>query len=167
MRGRQRARGERKTDETEPLEGLAKIGFHYFLKHMSGYHGSEDAFAAIRNFITSGKAEDVFRFISGWTNHFVVDITSGESPAGYRPLLLASSSYKRLQCQMQFFIHPKHSSPIYRLDRFTLPIYTIDLGRNPSLIDYPQAKRHSFTYSDTLGEKGYDGEIKEEPIRAR
>lgn len=149
------------------FRGLAKIGFHYFLKHMGGFHGSEDTFAGIRDFITGGKAEDVSRFISGWTNHFIVDVTPGESPAGYRHLLLARSNYERLLCKMQFFIHPKHSSPIYRLDRFTLPVYTIDLGRNLSLIDYPQAKRHSFTYFDKRGEDGYDGEMKEEPLRPR
>ena len=148
------------------FRGLAKMGFHYFLKHMRGFHGSEATFAGIRDFITDGKAEDVFRFISGWTNHRVVDIMPGESRAGYRHLLLAYSNYERLLCKMQFFVHPKHSSTIYRYDRLTPPIYTINLGRNPSRIDYPQATRHSFTYLDALEENGYDGEMKGEPLRA-
>jgi hypothetical protein len=50
---------------------------------MDNFHGSEDAFAGIRDFIIGGKAEDVFRFISGWTNHLVVDIAPRVSPAGY------------------------------------------------------------------------------------
>jgi hypothetical protein len=134
------------------FRGLAKIGFHYFMKHMRGFHGSEDTFAGIRDFITGGKAEDVFRFISGWTNHCVVDIAPGESRAGYRHLLLAHSNYERLLCRMQFFVHPKHPSPIYRFNRLTPPIYTMNLERNPSLIDYPQAIRHSFIYLDVIRE---------------
>lgn len=126
------------------FRGLAKIGFHYFLKHVRGFHGSEDAFADIRGFITNGKAEDVDRFVSGRTNHLDVNILPGESPAGYRHLLIARASYEQLFCKMQFFIHPKYSSPIYRLDRHALPVYTVNLGRNPSRIDYPQARRHFF-----------------------
>src|SRR5205085_681578 len=102
------------------FRGLAKIGFHYFLKHMAGFRGSEDAFAGIRGFITDGRAADVDRFVTGRVNHLLVDILPGESPVGYKHLLVARATYEQLLCRMQFFIHPKHSSPIYRLDRFTL-----------------------------------------------
>lgn len=149
------------------FRGLAKIGFHYFLKHMSGFQGSEDAFAGIRDFIMNGKAEDVDRFVSGRTNHIITDILPSESPTGYRHLLIARSNYEQLLCKMQFFIHPKYSSPIYRLDRYALPVYTVNLGRNPSRIDYPQARRHFFTYSDAYREEGYDGEMKEEALRPK
>lgn len=149
------------------FRGLAKIGFHYFLKHMKGFHGSEDAFAGIRDFIMNGKAKDVDRFVSGYGEHLIVDIVPGEPAAGYRHLLIARSNYHQLLCKMQFFIHPKYSSPIYRLDRYALPVYTINLGRNPSRIDYPQAHRHYFTYSDVYQKDGYDGEMKEETLRAK
>jgi hypothetical protein len=147
------------------FRGLAKIGFHYFLKHISGFHGSEDAFTEIREFITNGKAEDVDRFVSGRVSHLIIDIVPGESPIGYRHVLIARANYAQLQCKLQFFIHPKYSTPIYRLDRYALPIYTINLGRNPSRIDYPRACRHYFTYLDSYKHEGYDGVMREERVR--
>lgn len=149
------------------FRGLAKIGFHYFLKHTRGFHGSEDTFAGIRDFIMDGKAEDVDRFVSGRTNHLTADIVPGESPAGYRHFLIARADYEQLLCRMQFFIQPKYSSAIYRINRFVLPVYTIHLGRNPSRIVYPRASRHYFTYSDEYKREGYDGEMREEPLRPR
>jgi hypothetical protein len=149
------------------FRGLAKIGFHYFLKHMRGFHGSEDAFAGIRDFILDGKAKDVDRFVSGRTNHLAADIFPGESPVGYRHLLIARADYEHLVCRMQFFIHPKYSSPIYRVERFALPVYTVRLGKNSSRIIYPRASRHYFTYSDEYQREGYDGEMREEPERLR
>lgn len=47
------------------FRGLAKIGFHYFLKCMPDFHGSEHVFAEIRDFITAGTASDVDRFVNG------------------------------------------------------------------------------------------------------
>lgn len=149
------------------FRGLAKIGFHYFLKHMRGFHGSEAAFAGIRDFILDGKAEDVDRFVSGRTNYLAADIFPGESPVGYRHLLIARADYEQLVSRMQFFIHPKYSSPIYRVERFALPVYTVRLGKSPSRIIYPRASRHYFTYSDEYGREGYDGEMREEPLRLR
>jgi hypothetical protein len=147
------------------FRGLAKIGFHYFLKYMGGFHGSEDAFDGIRDFITSGKDEDVDRFVLGRTNYLMVDIVPGESQVGYRHLLVARASFEHLSCDMQFFIHPKYSSPIYPLDRFGLPFYRINLGRNPARIDYYRACKHSFTYSDSYLKEGYIGEVREELVR--
>jgi hypothetical protein len=149
------------------FRGLAKIGFHYFLKHMRGFHGSENTFTGIRDFIMDGQAEDVDRFVSGRTNHITADIIPGESPAGYFHLLSARADYERLLCKMQFFIQPKYSSALYRLDRFILPVYTIHLGRNPSRIVYPRASRHYFTYSDEYKREGYNGEMREEPLCPR
>ena len=52
------------------FRGLAKIGFHYFLKHMPGFDGSEQAFTGIRNFILAGTASDVDNFVLvGKTNY--------------------------------------------------------------------------------------------------
>jgi hypothetical protein len=60
------------------FRGLAKIAFHYFLKHMEGFHGSEDAFSDIRNFIIDGRREDVDTFVSGRQSHLKTNIVPGE-----------------------------------------------------------------------------------------
>lgn len=85
------------------FRGLAKIGFHYFLKHMSGFHGSEDAFTEIREFITNGKAEDVDRFVPGRASHLILDIVPGESPTGYRHVLIARSNHERIHKVSDFY----------------------------------------------------------------
>ena len=162
------AKSVMKANPTEKyFRGLAKIGFHYFLKHMEGFHGSEEAFRAIREFIMNGKAEDVDRFVEGRQSHLVVDIAPGESPTGFRHVLVARASYEKLLCRMQFFIHPKYLSSIYKTNPYTLSIYTVNLGRNPSRIDYPYARSHSFTYSDEHRGAGFDGVTKGEIIWPR
>lgn len=164
----QEARVHMSANPTEKyFRGLAKIGFHYFLKHMGGFHGSEAPFTDVRNFITDGKAPDVDRFVSGRQSALKIDIVPGEPAAGYRHVLVARSTYEELLCRMQFFIHPIYSSPIFKVERYALPIYTINLGRNPSKIAYPRACRHSFTYFGEEGSSGYDGVIKEESVQAR
>jgi hypothetical protein len=150
------------------FRGLAKIAFHYFLKHIGGFRGSEDAFSGIRNFITQGRREDVDTFVSGRQSHLKTDIIPGEEPVeGYRHVLFALCSYERIICKMQFFIHPKYSSPIYRVERYTLPIYTVNLGRNPSRIAYERACSHSFTYFGKDEVAGYDGIMREEKVVPR
>jgi hypothetical protein len=164
----QEARVSMSANPTEKyFRGLAKIGFHYFLKHMRGFHGSEESFSGIRNFITQGKREEVDTFVAGRQSHLKVDIVPGESAVGYRHLLVARSTYEQLLCRMQFFIHPKYSSAIYRLDRHALPVYTVNLGRNPSRIAYEQSCSHSFIYSGEDRIAGYDGVMREEKVGPR
>jgi hypothetical protein len=134
------------------FRGLAKIGFHYFLKHMTEFHGSEDCFAGIRYFITQGRAEDVDRFTDGRVNYLPVDdVQPKPSPVGYHHHLEAEADCRRLLSRLQFFIGPG----------FTLPVYTIYLGRSPLLVDYTRRCAHSFIYSDRHRQKGYDGGMAE------
>lgn len=149
------------------FRGLAKIGFHYFLKHMSGFHGSEPAFADVRNFIVAGTATDVERFVEGWREDLVTDIVWGESAAGYRHMLIARSNYQELIAKMQFFVPPRYQRGLYPPDMRVLPPYTIRLGKNPSRVDYPRACSHSFTYSEVYKAEGYDGVVRSENIRPR
>ena len=51
------------------FRALAKIGFHYFLKHTSRFRGDEDAFAGIRNFIMNGG--DYRKFVGTSTRQIV------------------------------------------------------------------------------------------------
>jgi hypothetical protein len=132
------------------FRGLAKIGFHYFLKHMPEFHGSEDCFASIRYFITQGRPEDVDVFTQGRVNHiFVDDVQAKPSPVGYHHHLEAEADCRQLISRLQFFIGPG----------FTLPTYTIYLGKSPLLVDYTRRCAHSFTYSDEDRIGSYDGEM--------
>jgi hypothetical protein len=134
------------------FRGLAKIGFHYFVKHMPEFHGSEDCFAGIRYFITDGNKEDVYRFTAGWVNHFTVDdVQARPSPAGYYHRLEAQADCRQLISRLQFFIGPG----------FRLPVHTIYLGPSPLLVDYTRRCAHSFIYSDGRRQDGYDGEMRE------
>lgn len=149
------------------FRGLAKIGFHYFLKCMPDFHGSEHVFAEIRDFITAGTASDVDRFVNGRQSQLFTDVAWGESATGYRHLLIARASYHELISKMQFFIPERHRTPLYRPDICVLPIYTIRLGRNPARIDHPRASSHSFTYSEKYKAEGYDGVLRSESIQPR
>lgn len=132
------------------FRGLAKIGFHYFLKHMPEFHGSEDYFAGIRQFITQGRAEDVYRFTEGWVNHLLVDdLQARPSPVGYYHSLEAVADRDRLISRLRFFIGPG----------VLLPSYTIHLGDSPLLIDFKRASAHSYRYCDDYRKDGYDGEM--------
>lgn len=79
--------------------------------------------------------------------------------------LLLAQAADELSCKMQFFIHPRYSSPIHQIHRYALPIYTIKLGRNPSRIYYTRARGHAFTYSDDHKKDGFDGVMSEHPVR--
>lgn len=109
------------------FRGLAKIGFHYFLKHMREFRGSEDCFAGIRYFITDGNKEDVYRFTAGWENHLTVDDAQARpSAAGYYHRLEAQADCRLLVSRLQFFIG----------SGLRLPIHTIYLGASPLLVEY-------------------------------
>ena len=134
------------------FRGLAKIGFHYFLKHMTEFHGSEDCFAGIRHFITEGSAEEVDLYTHGRVNHILIDdVQARPSPAGYHHHLEAEADCRRLLSRLQFFIGPG----------FTLPVYTIFLGRSPLLVEYTRRRAHTFTYTERHRDGGYDGEMLE------
>lgn len=132
------------------FRGLAKIGFHYFLKHMPEFHGSEDCFASIRDFITRGQVEDVYRFTAGWVNHLTVDdVQARPSPDGYYHRLEAQADCRQLVSRLQFFIGPG----------FRLPVHTIYLGPSPLRVEYTRRCAHTFIYSDGHCLSGYDGEM--------
>lgn len=144
------------------FRALAKIGFHYFLKHVPGFHGSESTFAPIRDFISGGVPADVDSFIAGRREQISTDINWGDSATGYRHVLVARTNYHELTAKMQFFIPERYRIPLLRPQVHVLPIYTIMLGRNPSRLDVPRAFSHSFTYTNELD--GYDGVLHAENI---
>jgi hypothetical protein len=132
------------------FRGLAKIGFHYFLKYMPEFHGAEDCFAGIRYFITQGRKEDVYRFTTGWVNHLTVDdVQAKATPVGYHHRLEAQADCHQLISRLQFFIG----------QGLRLPVYTIYLGVSPLLVDYTRRCAHSFIYSDEYRKDRFDGEM--------
>lgn len=132
------------------FRGLAKIGFHYFLKHMPEFHGSEDCFGGVRHFITEGGPEEVDLFTHGRVSQIPIDdLQAKPSPAGYHHHLETQADSRRLLSRLQFFIGPG----------FRLPVYTIFLGWSPLLIDSTRGCAHSFTYTER--DDGYVGEMHE------
>ena len=129
------------------IRGLAKIGFHYFLKHMGMFHGSEDIFKEIRSFITKGN-ENVGQYVSGVvTYHTVEGFPPSTSVTNFRHILSAHISNQLLFARLQFFLGPG----------VTLPSYTINLGRRPASVNWPQIRNHAFIYSEDYKQDGYDG----------
>jgi len=137
------------------FRALAKIGFHYFLKHVNQFDGSEDAFQDIREFITHGG--DVDKFIGFSSQQLAIQIYSGLTPSTYvHVLAIEINTY--IFSRLQFFLGPDYR-PL---------VWTIRLGKNPSKIHYPQAIGHSFAYYEDGRQDNYDGEMADvTPIRKR
>jgi hypothetical protein len=131
------------------FRAVAKIGFHYFLKFMRQFYGSEDNFAEIRNFILNGG--EVSNFVHVSENQIIAQVLEGYVPETYNHLLAARSNYKRLWCKLQFFLGPDYLPPVY----------IINLGESPSKIDYNLTYAHQFEYYRDGKHNSYDGELVE------
>ncbi len=129
------------------FRALAKIGFHYFLKRMPKFHGSEDTFADIKNFIKQGGIDDVDNVVSGSLDQISTEITRGMRPVHYCHLLATGVNDQWLISKLQFFLGPD----------FLAPIYVIKLGENPSPIWYQEVHSDAFIYYENREQDGYDG----------
>jgi len=136
------------------FRALAKIGFHYFLKQMPHFRGSEPAFADIQSFIKQGELAEVERFISLTPKQISSDITKGYRPENYCHLLLTGVNYHSFLTKLQFFLGPDYSPPVY----------LIYLGKNPSLVQHREAHSHAFVYYENGPQDGYDGYVTEGTI---
>jgi hypothetical protein len=133
------------------FRALAKIGFHYFLKQMPHFRGSEPAFANIRSFIKQGGLADVECFISLTSRQISSELTKGYRPENYCHLLLTGVNYHSFLTKLQFFLGPEYLPPVY----------LVYLGDNPSLIQHREAHTHAFVYYENGSQDGYDGYITE------
>ncbi len=129
------------------FRALAKIGFHYFLKQMDRFHGSEEIFADIRDFITQGKIGAVDKFVQSSAAQISTEVANGKRPENYCHLLVAGVNHKWLISKLQFFLGPD----------FLAPVYVIKVGENPSPIYYREVHSHAFVYYENGPQDGYDG----------
>jgi hypothetical protein len=130
------------------FRALAKIGFHYFLTKMRDFRGDEPCFAGIREFIMNeGDLKRCDRFVRCDPRYLIFH---GMRPAAWGHIVTAESDYHSLRSRIQLFLGPE----------YVPPVFTVDLGRNPSIIDLPRAEISFFEYY-TKEERGeFDGEVK-------
>ena len=130
------------------VRAIAKIAFHYFLKHIPRYRGDEMYFKDVREFIQSGEkitsTEDLQKFVE-FTNGL------GCKPNWRGHLLAATVDDVGFRVQARFFVG---EGPDVTHEVF--------LGENPSRISYQEICRHKFVYFDkTHVDDRFSGELKE------
>lgn len=127
------------------FRAIAKIGFHYFLKHFKQVTGFEKEFEGIKDFIMNGGNVD--KWVRQMSNQFVDDFKKGLTTDKYLHILAIEKDRQRIVAKLQFFVGPK-----------LLPRpYEVFIGRNPERIDYPETISHQFVYFDSPDSEGYCG----------
>jgi hypothetical protein len=139
------------------MRAIAKIAFHYFLKHFTRYTGSESQFDEIREFIRTGSniqsGDDIDRFVRHRSESMSMSHRTGYLPGWRGHILAAGMDYFSFRVWLQFFIIPKVN--------IITPAYEVFLGRNPSPIHYKEIHAHNFIYFDNGKQDGYDGYMEE------
>jgi hypothetical protein len=135
----------------EYFRAIAKIGFHYALKHAPNLNGDEPQFQSIRNFIIRGEGP-IDQFVSHATAELLIR-SPGQRLRRYGHLLTVEADYEKpVMARMQFFRGPDND-PV---------VWIVSLGYNPSRVDWNQRFGHWFYYFGRV-QKGFDGEV--QPIR--
>jgi hypothetical protein len=135
------------------FRAIAKIGFHYMLKHFH-FRGDEDIFADIRNFIINGPSTpgDVSQFVVWSDKQILEQVKSGFVPDTYCHIVIARATEKRIWAHLQFF-----------LGRQSIPsVYTVNLGANDTPLVYSAFSGHQFCLFPGGPVHGKDGVM--EPI---
>ncbi len=127
------------------FRAIAKIGFHYFIKHFGQFSGFEKEFEGIKNFIMNGGNED--KWIRQMSNQFVDDFKRGLTTDKYLHILAIEKDRQKIVAKLQFFMGPK----------FLPRPYEVFIARNPERIDYPETIAHQFVYFDAPDKEGYWG----------
>jgi hypothetical protein len=122
---------------------IAKIGFHYVLKHFH-FRGDEEMFAGIRKFIVQGG--DISPFVSHSKTQVIEQVKWDMVTADYTHFIIAKSEHGRLSCYLQFFLGPHSSTP---------DVYTVEIAKTQTALYYQSA--HAFSYYANGPEKGWDG----------
>jgi len=132
------------TGEVGPgyFRALAKIGFHYALKHIPTITGNEGAFRALREFIRDGR---------GNHDQFLTMCDTASNPAGPPGHLLTAVANPNspIVVNMQFFAGCKT----------TLPQWRLTLGDNPTVLFVEQVSAHFFSYTEEEDGRLAGGEI--------
>jgi len=139
----------------EQMRAVAKIAFHYFLKHFPRYRGSEPHFDEIRKFIKTGENvqsdDDVGKFVRIRPLPLGSSQVRGSVPDWRGHMVAAGMNYHVFCGLAQFFICPE----------FVTPTYMVLLGRNPSPVDYAEEHAYRFIFYDNGKQDRHDGYMEE------
>ena len=130
------------------FRAIAKIVFHYFLKHFTQFTGFEKEFEGIKEFIMKGNGSD--RFVKEVPGSFVYGLGYGVTTDRWGHLLAVDKTEKSIRAMLHFFVGPGIAPSRY---------YEVYIGNNPQRIIYPQAIGHQFVYFDEPDRQGYCGRV--------
>ena len=127
------------------FRAIAKIGFHYVLKHFRHFRGDEEIFAGIRNFIMNGAPIQDY---VNWTDKQLIEqFRNGYCPTTFGHVILGRANEHFIWSKLQFFVGPD-----------TLPlVYTVAIGRNKPLLIYDLTSGHQFSYHENGPNDGFAG----------
>ena len=97
------------------FQGIAKIGFHYFLTQFPQFDGSEPCFADVRSFITrqGGPAQLANEFIGERPGPLLGNMKDGARPAGWvAHVLTAEITADACLAHVQFFVSEEYPAPV-------------------------------------------------------
>ena len=127
------------------FRAIAKIAYHYFLTIIDAYHGHEDLFNPLRNFIMNGGVRDDFirpRYVS----------ILKENPSWWTHIIEAFNEKGSIFVDIQFFVSSAYT-PIK---------YMVKLNRDHTSCAIFNRKCHRFTYYQPIQRIGkYYGELSE------
>ncbi len=134
------------------LRAIAKIGFHFFLKHFTQFYGLESEFDDIKRFIYLGAAER--SIVSPLREPFVRELQRGGRMNRWGHLLSAECSEQGIEARVQFFAGPQVEPIVWR----------VLIGRNPGRIIYKQAAGYAYLYFEDVGGEYHGERIQLTPI---
>lgn len=133
------------------FRAIAKVAFHYFLKHFKQFTGHEDELMGIKLLIREGGDPD--QWVKQVRGSFVMGLIPGVTTTDkYGHFLVVEKNERYIRAKLHFFVGPKGAPPQY---------YEVLIGKNPERIIYPQSIGHQFVYFDEIDEDGYCGRVDE------
>jgi len=115
------------------FRAIAKIAFHYLIKHFRSFRGDEEMFGGIRNFIMKGG--NISDYVT-WSDKQIIEIKEGYTLDGWGHLVIARANEHIMFSRLQFFIGPDCVPFVFR----------VALGRNKTSLIYDITSGHSFAY---------------------
>ncbi len=127
------------------FRAIAKVGFHYILKHFRHFRGDEDIFARIRNFIMNGGP--IQEYVNWTDKQLIEQFKNGYCPTTFGHVILGRANEHFIWAKLQFFVGPD-----------TLPlVYTVAIARNKPLLIYDLTSGHQFSYYEDGPKDGFAG----------
>jgi hypothetical protein len=129
------------------FRAIAKIGFHYVLKHFRHFRGDEEMFTGIRNFIMNGGP--IQDYVT-WSNKQIIEqIKSGYCPVTFGHVILGRANEQLIWSRLQFFVGPD-----------TIPqVFNVVIARNKPTLVYDITSGHQFFYYEEGVKDGFAGSM--------